>query len=325
MLGAQVEQALKVQLPPRPMTSSPEAYRAWLEGLHWRDQGEDDDPKALDAFQRATTLDPNFALAWAALAAQHVEAGTFDQARTAAAKALELDAALADAHVALGRVRMLADWDWPAAEAEFRRAVELNPGSPEPHHGYGLFLAAMGKFDEATHELDRALALDPLSPVLHLHAGYVLFYQRQFDAALARYGRALELSPGYAAARLDRMDAYAALGDLDRAIAEGVLYIEDSGDPDLSIEVSEMLEDHGPRRALRVWMTTGEEARESPILAAHLRALLKDRLGTLQWLEAAFEDRSSDLVTLAVDPTYAFLHADPQFEDLLTRLHLRHP
>jgi tetratricopeptide (TPR) repeat protein len=116
------------------------------------------------------------------------------RARRAAEQALRLDEHLAEAHAAIGFVRFRLDWDWPAAEAAFTRACELNPGHAPAHHSYALFLTALGRGDAAIAEIRRAAELDPLSLIISTAHGRVLHFNRQFEAAVAHFTRTIEMT-----------------------------------------------------------------------------------------------------------------------------------
>ncbi len=117
------------------------------------------------------------------------------RAKAAAERAIGFDDSLAEAHTALAYVKFLCDWDWAGAEAEFKRALELNPNYATAHQWYGEFLASMGRSDEALSERKKAKALDPLSPIITSELGYSYFEIRQYDRAIEEFRKAVELFP----------------------------------------------------------------------------------------------------------------------------------
>jgi TolB-like protein len=161
--------------------ANPEAYQLYLNGRYHANKGTYDGlMKGIEYFQQAIAKDPNYALAYASLADSYVELGGLTylppseagpKARAAAMKALELDDSLGEAHAALARAQYYFGWDWPSAEREFKRAVELNPKSAISHHGYSELLLARARFDESIAEGMRALEIDPLSPLFEGGAG----------------------------------------------------------------------------------------------------------------------------------------------------------
>jgi TolB-like protein/Tfp pilus assembly protein PilF len=181
---------------------NPEAHEAYLRGfyelrknapigLYVAGQRESTE-KAIKYFQQALALDPNDALAYAGLADAYYDESTFlraplevmPKAKAAAARAIELDDTLAEAHASLGYVKLTFDWDWPGAEREFRRSLELNPNLPRAHAGYAHYLLALRRTDEAIQELDRVQKIDPLFPQSHMGLPWLLFNARRYQAAI---------------------------------------------------------------------------------------------------------------------------------------------
>jgi tetratricopeptide (TPR) repeat protein len=189
----------------RHQTSNPEAYESYMKGRYfWNQRSKEGLIKATEYFEKAISEDPNYDRAYAGLAdcyALQANAGNFARdegylkAKRAARKALELDDHLAEAHASLGFILRNYDWDWQGCEAEFQRAIELNPNYATAHQWYGQTLARMGNLDEALREEKLAQELDPLSPVIYVELGGVYFYRRQFDQAVEQYQRALEIAP----------------------------------------------------------------------------------------------------------------------------------
>jgi len=119
------------------------------------------------------------------------------KAKAAATKALSLDGSLAEAHTSLGHMKLHYDWDFPGAETEFKRSLELNPGYAQAHHWYSHLLTASGRLDESLAEGRRALELDLLSSTMNVHLGWNYFFARQYDLALGQFAKTLELDPNY--------------------------------------------------------------------------------------------------------------------------------
>ena len=180
----------------------PEAYEAYLRGRYLeRKETGDGYQKAISYYELAIEKDPNYALAYGRVARCYFVLPFFapvypqevvPKAKAAARKALELDDTLVDGHVALAWGKAVYDWDWSGAESEYKRALELNPGSASPHGTYGWFLAWMGRFDEALRETRRARELDPLSLGATRTVGIILYCARQYDQAISEMQKALE-------------------------------------------------------------------------------------------------------------------------------------
>jgi len=194
------EQRLK-----KPQTENSEAYQLYLTGRYHLNRLTDDGfLKGREYFGQAIDKDPNYALAYVGLAdSYNMLSGWnalppkegFPKARVAATKALELDDELAEAHTALGTVKLFYDWDWQGAEREFRRAIEINPSYADAHQMYSFYLSATGRFDEALAEMRRAQELEPFSLVKIAGIGEILYFQHQYDQAIEQYQKALEMDP----------------------------------------------------------------------------------------------------------------------------------
>ena len=209
-------------------TANASAYRLYLRGRYLVNQRT---RPALEEAQvllgRAVTEDPEYALAYAALAdcCSLLAASfrpssigtTIGQAREAALKALTLDDGLAEGHASLAFVSFRFDWDWPRAEAEFVRALALNPGHAQTRQWHAMFLAARSRLDAALAEMRAALELDPLSLVVQTGVGRILHFSRRFDEAIAQYEHVLETNPSFGQAHLDLALTRLATGDLAAA------------------------------------------------------------------------------------------------------------
>ena len=172
-------------------TEDAEAYQLYLKGRFYWNQGTIAGyKKSIEYLQQAIEKDPKYALAYSGLADSYLFLGSFwveaiSEAKVAALKAIELDPMLPEAHVALGNIKLWLDWDWPAAEREFKQGIALNSGSALAHDQYGMYLAAMGRVDEAIDELKRAQSLDPLSPIVNTDLGWCLLYAGQTVEAIS--------------------------------------------------------------------------------------------------------------------------------------------
>ena len=185
----------------------PGAFDAYLRGrFAWNARTEAGLRQAIAEFVRANQLDPSYAPAYAGLADCYATLGYlsniapgdgFPAARAAADRALQLDDTLADAHASLAYVHMYYDWDWAAAEREFRQALSLNPSSATTYQWYAVFLTARMRPGEARDAIERAHSLDPLSPAIATDVGFQLYYTRQYDAAVVQLKGVLAAAPGF--------------------------------------------------------------------------------------------------------------------------------
>jgi TolB-like protein/DNA-binding winged helix-turn-helix (wHTH) protein/Tfp pilus assembly protein PilF len=322
----------------------PDAYDAYLLGRHhWNQRTEPSLDKALEYFRLAVARDPEFALAHAGLALAygprlalgHVPLGReLAEQRAAALRALELDPGLGDARAALATVRA-HEWDWAAAEAEFRRAVETDPSSSVGHLWYGWYLHAQGRVEESLTQRRRALELDPLSGVVNRSVARDLAALGRDDAALAQWDRTLELEPDRASNHLEvalfhleRGRTAAAASHLERARS-----IEPHDPATLAhlAVVHAVIGDAAEARRL-LGRLKAEAARRhvSPVLPAYVHAALGDRDGAFARLEEAYAARDPLLVGIqaceAAAVIYlpadraAALRADRRYGDLVRRM-----
>jgi TolB-like protein len=189
-------------------TENSEAYQLYLKGRYFRNRLTPEGlQKAIEYFQQAIEKDPAYALAYAGLADGYGTLGfsgllppreMWPKAKASALKALELDDNLVEAHVALGWVSSTYDWDWPAADKHFQRALALNPASRATYYPwYSLYLGGRGRSDEAVTEAKRALDLDPVSPVMNFNLAEQLHYARRFDEAIEQCRKTLEMDPSF--------------------------------------------------------------------------------------------------------------------------------
>jgi eukaryotic-like serine/threonine-protein kinase len=322
-------------------TENTEAYHLYLKGRYYENKffNEAALRRAIECFQQAIERDPTYALAYAGLADCYIKLSTFNvapskegfaKARAAVLKALEIDDKLAEAHTSLARIKSSFDWDWLAAEEEFRRAIELNPNYATAHHLYGRHLMIMGRFDEAAVEIRRASELDPLSLLINADLSAPLFFARQYDRAIESLRETLEMDPNFALAHVRLGGAYEFKGMYEEAIAEYQRAIELSGSSADNSTMSAMLA-HSYAASGR-----GDQARDilnrlkeqsqrgyvSPCDIAEVHAALGEEDQAFEWLEKAYELRSSDLRFLRVSQLMDSLRSDPRFADLLRRVGL---
>jgi TolB-like protein/DNA-binding winged helix-turn-helix (wHTH) protein/Tfp pilus assembly protein PilF len=316
---------------------NPEAYEAYLRGRYfWNKRTEEAVRKAIPYFEQSMSKDPNYPLAYDGLADCWLSLGwygylspkeTFPQAKAAAMKALELDATLGEAHTSLAFANMNYDWDWSAAEREFQKAIELNPNYANAHHWYADYLSAVGRHEQAVTESKRALELDPLSPIINAWLGWRYFFARQYDLAIEQYLKTLEMDPTFVPAHLVLGQGYEQKSMTEKAIDELKKAVSLSGGSSLYVSSLAHAYAIAGRRseAEMLLRQLNERAQNTYVPSFHI-AIIYAGLGqkhqALVWLEKGYQERSTWMVWLRVDPRLDVLRSDPRFQDLLRRVGL---
>lgn len=313
-------------------TQNAEAHEFYLRGLsHFNRWTPVDFEKAIENFEKAISIDPAYASAYAALADAYTELLFFSftssdariKARVAADKALELDDSLAEAHNSLALIKMYFDWDYAGAEAEFKRAINLNPGSAAVHMWYGWFLGFMKRFDESLRELGRARELDPLSPPNNNGIGVVLFWSGQTTRAIEQFHDVLELNPNYPVTISFLAEAYAQQGDMASAIATIEKIPPTSADPQALSVMGYLYAKSGAReKAIEILDQFTERSSREYVPAlnfAQIYAGLGDRDHALASLDKACDERAIWIPFIKVDPKFDLLRSEPRFKELLRK------
>lgn len=315
-------------------TENPEAYQLYLQGLfYWNKWTEDGFRKATSYFNQAVEKDPNYAQAYAGLADTYNFLGesgyaapreVWQNAKSAAMQAVKLDDLLPEAHISLALVRESYDWDWAGAESEFRRAIQLDANSASGHQWYGDFLTRMGRFDEARAELKKAQDLDPLSLLTNTSLGRQLYYSRQYDSAAQQLTKTLEMDPKFVPAQHAIEAAYAQNGMFKEAIGERQKVLTLSGNPDLAAAIGEDFRTSGYPGVMTSWLEGLKQVSKrgyvSPYNIAQIYARLGDKNQALVWLEAAYNQRDSNLTYVKVEPAFDEVRPDPRFQQVVQRL-----
>jgi DNA-binding winged helix-turn-helix (wHTH) protein/Tfp pilus assembly protein PilF len=291
-------------------------------------------PKALAAFREAAGRDPDYAAAHAgealACCAQAElrlapPSEAYEQARSAALRALAMDAGCADAQVALGVVLFLCDWNWRAAERCFQRALQLNPQHTEAFLLYGRLLDTRGRHAEALEMKLRALERDPLSPTVHLQIALSYWNQRRFDEVIEWANKTLALDPRHLLAREYLAGVYWAKGDTDRQMAEDLEHARSYGVPDSQLEPLRAAYAAGGRRAVVAYTLDGARRNGQSLPAVQL-AIMHGELGefdaAFEHLDRAIDARDPSVIHLAVSPQWDALRGDPRFPSRVARLGL---
>jgi TolB-like protein/Tfp pilus assembly protein PilF len=315
------------------------AYNLYLQGrFHlnkWRPEGA---RKGVEYFAQAIAKDPRYAPAYTGMADCYTWLAVFGwsaarqampQARQAANHALELDETLAAAHVSLGYVKALYDWDWPGAEREFKRALELSPGDADIHFAYGVtYLTPLGRLDEALAEIRRALALDPLSPYKITAAGMIYTDRREYDRAVEQYRKAIELDPSFYHA-YDELRGVETVRGRPEAV-DAVIQAMRANFPnvdDTSVR-ARLAAQQGKRAEARGlvehWIQECIRMQRpgKSCYAAQIYAGIGEKDLAFQWLDKAYAERNPLLAYAKVMPYYDSLRPDPRFGTLIKRLGL---
>jgi TolB-like protein/DNA-binding winged helix-turn-helix (wHTH) protein/Tfp pilus assembly protein PilF len=305
---------------------NPQAHEAYLQGRYHSGKGDEQGWKqAIEYFERAIQLDADYAAAYAGLSDAWQYRGVFGASfkqvesplRAAALKAVELDDQLAEAHISLGNIKQYYDWDWVGAEQEFRRAIELDPGSLIAHISYGHLLMHLGRHNEAINEGRIALQLDPLSSATQGSLGRFLYRAQKYEEALLHLMRAVELEPRSVGANFRLGDVYAQLGRYDEAIAafERIRETMPQGG-DFQAGIARVYALMGRKREARQMIS---RLKANPYVIAAVYATLGDKDEAFRILEKAVEERQL-LAALKVDPPFENLHSDPRWKVLLRRM-----
>jgi len=321
-----------------PHQSDPEAYRLYLQARYfWNQRSKEGYLKSIELFQSAIARDPAYAPAYAGLSDSYSFLGRDEaptpeyipKAKAAAQRALALDDKLAEAHASLAMMSNVYDWNFPAAERGFRKALQLDPGYATAHLFYGVFLAAQGDFKHSQAELDQAAEIDPLSPIIALCRGYPASFQGQLEPAIRAARQALEISPNFPSALEDLMVYFERQGRWDEAMQPAVALLHARGQHDLAEKVQEAWRKSGWQAAVRIWFEAEQERSAKEYVSPLRIALLAMRAGEIDkafsWMNKAVDDRNAGLVYLNVDPKYGPLRSDRRFAPLVQRLGLRQP
>jgi TolB-like protein/DNA-binding winged helix-turn-helix (wHTH) protein len=313
---------------------NPEAQDFYLRGLYITHQNgtAESTARAIKYFQQAIQIDPNYAPAYAGLA--HVYAvwipgmgrprDLMPKAKEFALRALALDKTLADAHSELGSIELLYDWDWAAAEEEFRQTMGLDPNHVWAHEWHARELVTRGRMEEAIAEAKQSLVMNP-SPYSWDYPIWVFQLAGRNDLALERAQEFLEMAPNYVWAHWEMAQIYQHNGQAEQAAQESLKADELFGtEPKKLAQLKQAFAKSG---AQGYWRQTLENYKESAkssyvpsVLVAEACVRVGDKQCAFEWLERGFEERDDLMINLRVQPAFDGLRSDPHFQNLIHRV-----
>ncbi len=315
-------------------TTNPEAYQLYLKGNYYRTKfTEEGYTKALEYYRQAIEIDPNYALAFTGIAHAYNTASDWylppnevmPKVKAAALKALERDNTLAEAHILLGVTAFWYEWDWAACERELKRAIELEPNNAEAHHQYGLYLAAMGRIDQAIPEMELARGLAPLDLQLNSDVALVYNYAGRYDQAIEQARKTIEMDRNYWFSYMILGLVYERKGQHPEAIA----VLEKAHSLDNNPGITGYLG--------YVYAAAGKKAEAQKVLdelkvlstqryvpaynVAIIYAGLNDKDQAFAWLNKGYEAHSG-LALMKVETVFDNLRPDPRYKVMLKHLNL---
>jgi eukaryotic-like serine/threonine-protein kinase len=286
-------------------TVNPESHENYLLGLHYLRSGtREGTEKAIEYFQTAISKDSHDALAHAGLANAYrglsslymAPMDAMPKAKAAAVRATELDETLAESHASLGVLKLFYDWDWPGAEMEFKRALELNPSLVEAHLGYATYLATLARFDDALAEDNLALSLDPASPRARVAGLSHSYFARRFAQTIEDCRKTIELAPNVGTPHAFLGLVLSSEGRSADAIVEAQNGARLSGSPSHLAMLGYVYARSGKRAdAKKVIEWLAEQSKLRYVCSFDVAGIyvgLGEPVQGLQWLEKAYSERS---------------------------------
>jgi serine/threonine protein kinase len=319
----------------RRFTDNLEAYSLYLKGRYfWNRRYEGGLQKGLECFRSAIEKEPRFAPAYAGAADSYNLLGLFGftppgeayrHAKKAAAKALEIDETLAEAHASMGWIKMFSDWDWTASEEEFRKAIELNPNYATAHEWHALLLVVLGRFDEAIAEVLRAQELDPLSSIKNAMVGFCFGFGGMFDQAVDQLRKTLEMDPEFPltyfflgaaykekAMWKEAVETYEKLVSISGRSPYAIGFLGSvygmSGQKDKALQAYDQLNKISTQRYV------------SPFYRAMILMGLGDKDRAFEYLDQAYNERESLMAFVKSWPFFDSLRSDPRFLTLVDKM-----
>ena len=310
------ERTLLVQV--HPVDS--EAYDAYLKGSYWLSQANSEGfKKACDYFQKAIARDPGYAVAYVGVAKCQ---DTPDKATEIVLKALALDPSLAEAHSLLATFKFAIAWDWSSAEAEYKKAIALNPGSAPAHYWYSMYLVVMDRLNEAMQEIELARDLDPYSAGITKWLAQVHYHARRYDDALREDRRGVEMHPNAPDFPWDMADIYEQKKMYAEAFAARQQALTLDNDPRVSA-----LEEAYKRSGYKGYLLKQAEFEQThnPSYAVHIYALLNDEPHAIAALEVAYNKHLLAVLFMRTAPEMDSIRSSPRFRAIVRRMRFPQP
>jgi TolB-like protein/Tfp pilus assembly protein PilF len=319
-------------------TENVEAYQLYVKARRWCERRSAEGfRRAVEYLNQAIQIDPNYALAHAQLAdciSVPCQYGSVDpnkaypKARSSALRALEIDPDLSEGHEVLATVLTGYDWNWKAAEKEYKRAIELNPNCTAAHYHYSYLLAESGRSDEAIHEATEALSHDPMSPLLNAGLAFVFLLTRRYDRCIHQALTAIEVDPSMILGYFSLGNAYEQKGQHAAAIEayeKGIVL----GGPVAFYRAftGHVYGKSGEDLKARDILQELKELSKTTYVPQWYSAIIYDGLGerdlAIEALEGAWQSRETMLVFLKVCPQFDHIRDDPRFQEIERRVGLR--
>lgn len=322
----------------RRQTKNAEAYDLYLHGRHfWQQLSPPTTRKAIEYFTRAAGLDPNYALAWSGLADCYTSGpvngdaaphGFWPLAREATSHAVKAEPYLAEVQTSLGSLKFWLDWDWPAAEVAYRKAIQLDPGYPLGHRMLGVVLSHMCRHEEAQAAIRRARELDPLYVMHQSLSSQIAFAARDYPTAVQYARQAVAIDPDFWIAHLHLAQVYIELGENELALAalnhSGKLGMNSKAIALRGYLFARMGRAEESRDVLSALLSISNERYVPPYAMAIVHAGLGEYDIALEWLDRCYDAHDVHLVFLTIDPKWDTLRNDARFASLLERCRFPH-
>ena len=317
----------------KPRSINSQAYELYLRGRHfWYRRTEEGIRKSIECFEEALRHDPSFAAAYDGISDAHTMLAcrgmtpaleSFHKAKTAARQAVRLQPELGEGYASLAHVR-LHDWDWVGLESDFRQAVELDPGYAIAHYWYAEYLMAMGRTREAVDRVEHGWELDPLNSVINASVGMIRYLAHNYDGALVALRRGLEIDPTHYVSYL-RVGLVCLQKNLPNEAIDAMrqAVTHSGGSTEALAGLAQAHAVTGDKLAMeRIVKELGESADRyvSPYNVARVYAAIDDKQRALEWLERAYREHNPDLIELTREPSFAGLHSDAKFRELVERI-----
>ena len=322
----------------RYQTDNSEAYELYLRGAHFSSFGRmvaEKNSKGIEYLQRAIELDPNYAAAYVELGWAYIRLGdslglssphdVFPKAREALLKALSLDERIAAAHTASGIYYLRYEWNWPSAEREFQRAIELDPDDPDCYSEYAMYLVSIGRFDEAVQMRQRARSLLPATAASANGLGFVYYHSRDYERSIEYFKESLDLRPDFPPTRVFLARSYLALGRYPEAITE-IEKARKNAERNvipvafLAYAYAKSNRLSEANKLIRELKSRSESEYVPPYLIAMIYSGSGNNDKAFEYLEQARLERQSYLTHLRVDPIFDDIRSDPRFDELTKKI-----